>query len=64
MERILLAQVMVQWRAVSSTTEGEELLKDIRNCHILKTNLALYREEYKREYLYVGHSNVMKIHNM
>jgi len=40
-----LAQVMVQWRDVASTTQEEELLKDIRNCHILKTRLALYREE-------------------
>jgi hypothetical protein len=36
---------MVQWRDAASTTQGEEFLKDIRNCHILKTSLALYREE-------------------
>ena len=34
MEWTLLAQVMVQWRHIASTTR-EELLKDMRNCHNL-----------------------------
>jgi hypothetical protein len=44
-EWTLLVQVMVRLRYVVSTIQGKELLKDIRNCHILKTSLALYREE-------------------
>jgi hypothetical protein len=51
-EWTVLAKVMVQWRAIART-RGEDLLKDMRNCHILRRTLA-YTGRNKRKNILRG----------